>query len=466
MNQRGVFSLLIWAALVASALVIVAIFPRFLAVYYSYYGQASIEKIFYEVIGLDAPLSRVLAVPFAVLYGLAWVVVVGWAGAVVSWKLDAKKLLITLPCFVLFYALAPAAQLVIGTPCFNQRDGTPQKWYVIRSDGKVVLYDSPGFDPETGVQKVPVTQEICRISSDQKRGQLPQKISDQAATELDPNVWYAVYKDQTEFFDKEGIHPRTLQPLQPVTADVLAPVKARLARTRAQAEKDRLLAQKQQEAKDRADQLERDRLDKIAREQQAAQDRKDQKEIQAKRRVLVQSLAEIRQTSNPSEYDCLIDEDGVYLGSKLNSRQATPFTSVRVAAGRKNVRTNILFLAVQTSVVVVQVMGPTFENDSNQACFIYSINPAPADISQGQIDTINNVISALSELGAQVTQQYIPDTPPPVPLQPDSPVSSGEVVVPGGGGAIGGSYYTGPSYYTGSGGYIGTGNSSRGGGRR
>jgi len=445
-DRRRVFSILIWASVLVGVVLIAALFPRILAVYYSYYGQDSIEKIFYEASGLDAPLSKVLAVPFALLYGLAWVFVIGWAGAVVRWKLDLNKFLITLPFFIIFYALAPAAQLVIGTPCFNQRDGTPQKWYVIGADGKVILYNSPGFDPETGAQKVPVTREICRISSDQKRGLLPRKISDQAATERDPNVWYALNKDQIELFDREGIHPRTLQPLQPVTAEVLAPVKARLARAQAQAEKERLQAIKEQEAKERAEQIEQDRQARAAQIEQDRLDKLGKEQQAAKDRAAIASLKRRTQDSHTG-FECTIGDDGVYFPIGSNGEaELVPFTNLRVVVDRVQWYTSVLFFQQIQTAIVVNVVS------SNKQCLAYAISPAPAYPEPYQLAAIDNVADALSTLGAEIAQRILPNPPPPAqnptPLQVDSYNGGGTIY---GGSIVGGSSIGGASVIRGGG---------------
>jgi len=446
-----VASFIIAAAGVAGVLMIVAIFPRLLAVYYSYYGEESIERLFFEVTGLDAPLSKLLAVPFAIFYGIAWVFVIGWAGAVLRWKLDPRKLLIALPCFVIVYAMAPAAQLILGTPCFNQRDGTPQKWYVIRQDGKIILYDSPGFDPDTGAEKKPVNAEVCRIASRQRIGELPHKIDDQNALRLFPKVWYASRNNQTDFFDQEGINAKTLEILRPATDAIMEPVRERLERERARAEKERIDQERRQRAEkerldreqaaqEKAHQIEEERQQQLAlveqqRQEQLAKEQKlaEEQEYQLKRKTLVQQLSTYRVTSNQTDFDCTVAEDGVHFNSDLNPQnRVAAFANARVTVERGNLQTNLLLLSILTPAIVIRVMGPSFEIDKTQQCLMYTINPAPAVTSAEQNASIGNVLDALSGLGFHFVSLNISNDPP-FPLQGNGPVS--------------GSYLTQSGYY-------------------
>src|SRR5437879_2244981 len=62
---------------------------------------------------------------------------------------------------------------VVGNRCFDEKDGTPQKWYAVRWNSTVTLYDGPGFDPETGAARILVVPAICRIFDLQQHSRWP-----------------------------------------------------------------------------------------------------------------------------------------------------------------------------------------------------------------------------------------------------------------------------------------------------
>jgi hypothetical protein len=154
------------------------------------------------------------------------------------WRFNASQLAVAFLCWVFVYGHVPFLHAVLGTDtCFNQRTGEPTKWYVQDTDGRLVLFDSPGFDSATGVAKQPVTTQICTAFASQKKNNRPRRITvDARQIEfLDPytgraRVWYARSDDGSyELFDALGYHPATSEPLRAVTKEVVSDMVKQLA---------------------------------------------------------------------------------------------------------------------------------------------------------------------------------------------------------------------------------------------
>lgn len=107
---------------------------------------------------------------------------------------------------------------------FRPEDGAVMKYYV-RTDHGIVLFDRPGFDPETGQRLLPVSSDIereIRIQID-LRGAPLQKVDASNATWFNPYtgkpmLWFYRNEDGIlEFYNQPGMHPKTGDPLQPVS---------------------------------------------------------------------------------------------------------------------------------------------------------------------------------------------------------------------------------------------------------
>jgi hypothetical protein len=128
--------------------------------------------------------------------------------------------------------------------CFNQRTGEPLRWYVVRRDGEVQLFDSGGFDPILGAEKRPVTPEICEFFSKQKNGTRSKWITGYLpsvkliGSQGETRVWYHNGSDDTiELFDGPGFDPITRESLAPVTTRNQADVKKVIELTQNQQQK-------------------------------------------------------------------------------------------------------------------------------------------------------------------------------------------------------------------------------------
>jgi hypothetical protein len=128
---------------------------------------------------------------------------------------------------------------VVGeTPTFfDLRTGDPALWYSKDSAGRLRLFDLMGFDPQTGDELIPVTKDIPAKWAEQiakakiiatRRLKPPQPIDPDKYPFFDPvtgeaRVWFWRSSDgQYEFFDNEGFHPRTGEPLKVITKESIA----------------------------------------------------------------------------------------------------------------------------------------------------------------------------------------------------------------------------------------------------
>ena len=120
---------------------------------------------------------------------------------------------------------------------FDLRSGDPALWFSRDSKGGIRLFDLMGFDPDTGDELLPVTKDIPekwkaqiakRRAEDERRRKPPQPIDPDRFAFFDPatgdpRVWYwRSSAGDYEFFDNQGFHPRTGEPLVVITGEVIA----------------------------------------------------------------------------------------------------------------------------------------------------------------------------------------------------------------------------------------------------
>lgn len=165
---------------------------------------------------------------------------------------------------------------------FDQRTGDPTVWYSQDSAGNLRLYDLMGFDPQTGDELQPVTREIPdkwaaqvarKSQEDARRRRPPQLIDPERFPFFDPasgaaQVWYwRSSEGRYEFFDNQGFHPRTGEPLTVITRDAIAAWR-RESELRLQRERD-----------------EKARLEKLQRETQEREEAARRAQEETARRV-------------------------------------------------------------------------------------------------------------------------------------------------------------------------------------
>jgi hypothetical protein len=247
------------------AVTVVLYLGRIKAVYELYWGRGPLYRLFYEDAGLSDAFSSLLALFVSFFFAIAWVPLSLWVWRLAAWRFTLRQAAIALACWLLIYGTAPLIHTFLGSDaCFNQRTGEPLKWYVEEPNGKIILFDSGGYDTTQATQKLPVTPAICSAFARQKVNARPNRITANihSIEFFDPNngaplVWYTKEPDGTYLlFDASGFNPSTGEKLLPATRDVVNDI---MTHAEKEAEQARQLAAK--EAQERA-----------AREEQAAKE--------------------------------------------------------------------------------------------------------------------------------------------------------------------------------------------------
>ena len=296
--ERAVGLINKWFWIFAVAIAAVAAFilvlgvPRFVAVYQLYWSQGNIQRLFYEDLGLSQAWSSLIAVVGSFFYALAWVPLTLWTFRVLVWRFSARQLIVAFACWVFVYGHVPLLHALLGADaCFNQRTGAPMKWFVQDADGRIVLFDSAGFDIVTRVEKRPVTPDICSSFARQKANNRPRKITADVrqveffdSTTGRPRVWYSRVSDGNfELFDLRGYHPNSSEVLLPMTKEVVDEIMKRLAdeeATRKRTEEERRRAEVEAEATRKRAEQERIRVEAEARKQAEQERMRAQAEAQ------------------------------------------------------------------------------------------------------------------------------------------------------------------------------------------
>jgi hypothetical protein len=298
------------AAIIAAviALLLVLGLPRLIAVYELYWSRSNIQKLFYEDLGLSQSWSSFIAVVGSFFYALAWVPLLFWTFRVLAWKFNAGQFLLAFTCWVFIYGHVPLLHALLGTDtCFNQRTGEPTKWYVRDVDGRIVLFDSSGFDTATGAEKRLVTSQVCAAFERQKKNDRPRRITVNArqveffdSTTARPRVWYSRASDGAiELFDSPGYHPITGDALLPASKDLVDEIMKRLAdeeAARKRAEAERRQAEAEAEASRKKVEQEQIRVEAEARKR--AEQERIRAEAEARKRAeqeRIRAEAEARQ---------------------------------------------------------------------------------------------------------------------------------------------------------------------------
>jgi hypothetical protein len=222
----------VWAVAIIAALIalfVLVFFARgLIAVFSAYWSFGGIKRVLYQDLGVSDALSSVLATALAFIEGLVWLPVIAWPFRLLRMKFTLQQAAIAFACWVGAYGTIPVLHAAFGRDvCFNQATGAPEKWYVIR-DGRVILFDSPGYD-SFGVQKKVVTADVCRTHMQQATGTVFKEITDPPSTVefFDnstglPKVWYDRGQDGViHLFNAAGYDPATGNMLVPITKDVV-----------------------------------------------------------------------------------------------------------------------------------------------------------------------------------------------------------------------------------------------------
>jgi signal transduction histidine kinase len=213
---------------------------------------------------------------------------------------------------------------------FDPRSSEPSVWYFREKDGTIELYDLMGFHPETGEELQPVTREIVDQWKTQNIDTIktlhaprPQRIDDPEsfaffdAVTGKPRVWYwRGPNGEYEFYDNQGYHPRTGEPLAVITKEAIDAWKRHADDAR----------KKELDRRDREDrehqhalEQELERAEQEERNRQAAQEQERREETQAQ-----ESASRCDQlAANPTDRQKPPDLPGVHYDDlKTQAREA------------------------------------------------------------------------------------------------------------------------------------------------
>jgi hypothetical protein len=288
---------------------------RIKAVYQLYWGSNQLRSLFYEDAGLSDAWSSFIGVVGSFFFAFAWVPLSLWAWRLLAWRFSFRQAAISLVCWVVIYGTVPLVHALLGSDvCFNQRTGEPLKWYVEDLSGKIILFDSVGYDTARATQKLPVTPAICSAFARQKVNGRPNQITTDIhdIEFFDPNsgkprVWYYKAADGSFIlFDASGFNPKTGERLNPTTPEIVSDIMIRSvkeqqdraapeaqalkdAEAARQAEAEKLRAERDAAAKVEADKLraEQEAVVKAAAERKARIERDAAQKEEFDRRVKV-----------------------------------------------------------------------------------------------------------------------------------------------------------------------------------
>ena len=149
-------------ALLITVLLALLFAPQNLIFYDLYYSRSATYDLLYRDLGQSDAVSSLGSVLLSAIYALAIVPLLSWT-TFAFWRGTRTQLVVAILCWTVIYGIGPAAKLILGdtSVCFDQKTGSPLKWYVKLPSGEIVISDQGGFDPETGLKKQQVTPEIC-----------------------------------------------------------------------------------------------------------------------------------------------------------------------------------------------------------------------------------------------------------------------------------------------------------------
>jgi TPR repeat protein len=112
---------------------------------------------------------------------------------------------------------------------FDPRSGEPIVWYYRSKGNRIEIFDLMGFDPDTGGELTPITEDAAEEWKIQHNNtpRAPNRVDPQKYTFFDPLIgnplaWYWLGADGSyEFYDGPGFQPQTGDPLKIATKDVV-----------------------------------------------------------------------------------------------------------------------------------------------------------------------------------------------------------------------------------------------------
>jgi hypothetical protein len=361
---------------------IVSIFTAIRNVYDLYFSLVHYQQVFFKYLGYNKNQSEFLATVFVTVNWGTLLAVSGFVFLVSRGMLSAKKVAVGLLGFCGLFAIPPAAKLIYSAlprnACFDQVDGQPIKWFVVRSS-RYVLFDDPGYDPYDGTLKQPVTSDICRAFDQQQAGIVPRPLGNAEAIDTLPTgIWYYRRDNVLYLFSAQIPIPGTRELTKPVTSEIVAEIRAGADGDKRRAEEEQL----RQQATQRAEA-------ELARKNQL--------------RPLQNAL-----TTVPNRYKCLLKNDGLVLDASLKESIAFEKLSVFV----DNVELESDAGNEKVNARAIEIQGPDYLSNPRQYCVALAIPNFNASDSVG-VAQIQSVLDAFRALNSKVS--YQPETTASIP---------------------------------------------------
>lgn len=191
-----------------------------------YWTRRDFIRLMHDSLGFGLAWSEFLSVPVAMLN-------VSLQTASLGWLLIGRIRPLSVAAVIVVFGTTPMLHAVFDTN-FNQTTGEAQKYYVRRASGEFVLSDTGGVDPETGVERNPLTPRIAQIIEREKKGIRPHRVLGDvktlayfSATSGNPLIWFSVGPDKAYYlFDAEGFSPYDGTLLHPINQQIVDQIKA------------------------------------------------------------------------------------------------------------------------------------------------------------------------------------------------------------------------------------------------
>jgi hypothetical protein len=179
-------------------------------------------SLMHDNLGLGQAWSEFLSIPVSILQ-------VSMQTAALGWLLIGRMRPFSIAAVLVVFGTTPLLHALLDTN-FNQTTGAVQKYYVRRAGGEILLSDTGGVDPETGIERRALTSQIAQIIEREKRGIRPRPVVGDVrsltyfnATSGHPLIWFSLGGNgEYRLFDAEGFSPYDGSLLRPINEQIVA----------------------------------------------------------------------------------------------------------------------------------------------------------------------------------------------------------------------------------------------------